>query len=278
MTSPRSALLAIAILLHGGMAFAENIDPANDGSQQAWAENVGWINAEPSGNAGPGVQVNDFELTGYMWGENVGWISLSCKNVSTCATTSYGVVNDGHGALSGFAWSENTGWINFAPATGGVLIDQMTGDFSGRAWGENIGWITFASNGANPFKVKTSWNCSPPPSLPSGSPVLTLGKSGTDTTLSWGTIAGATGYDVVKGDLTTLRSSGGNFALATNACLSNNRTTTSMPYSNVPTPGEGHWFLVRGENCGGKGTFDSAATHQVGLRDAEIAASGNDCP
>ena len=27
---------------------AENIDPANDGSQYAWAENVGWINFSPS--------------------------------------------------------------------------------------------------------------------------------------------------------------------------------------------------------------------------------------
>ena len=31
---------------------AENIDPDNDDSQYAWAENVGWINAEPGGDGG----------------------------------------------------------------------------------------------------------------------------------------------------------------------------------------------------------------------------------
>ena len=137
--SPRLVLLAILILLVGGVALAENIDPASDGSQYAWAENIGWINAEPSGNGGPGVQVSDFELTGSMWGENGGWISLSCKNGSTCGTTNFGVINNGHGVLSGYAWSENSGWINFAPPTAGVFIDVATGDFSGRAWGENVG-------------------------------------------------------------------------------------------------------------------------------------------
>lgn len=119
--------LGIPILLAGGLAFAENIDPGGDGSQYAWGENVGWFNAEPSGDGGPGMQVSDFELTGYLWGENVGWVNLSCKNASTCGTTDYGVINDGQGALSGYAWSENAGWINFAPGTGGVLIDVATG-------------------------------------------------------------------------------------------------------------------------------------------------------
>src|SRR6059036_871051 len=63
---------------------AENIDPASDGSQYAYAENVGWINAEPFGNGGPGLQVDDFEVTGFMWGENVGWINLSREVTSTC--------------------------------------------------------------------------------------------------------------------------------------------------------------------------------------------------
>lgn len=169
-------LLVLPILLTGGVAAAENIDPGGNGLRYAWGENVGWLNAEPSGNGGPGVQVSDFELTGSMWGENVGWISLSCTNRSTCGTASYGVVNNGHGVLSGYAWSENTGWINFGPADAGVVIDPGTGDFSGRAWGENVGWITFASTGVNPFKVTTGWNCSPAPSPPSGIPALNVSK------------------------------------------------------------------------------------------------------
>ena len=125
--SPGFVLLAIPVLVIGGVAFAENIDPGNDGSRYAWAENLGWINLQPSGPGGPGVQVSDSDLTGWAWSENVGWVSLSCTNRS-CAGGSYGVTNDGCGTLAGHAWSENAGWINFAPTGEGVTIDPQDGD------------------------------------------------------------------------------------------------------------------------------------------------------
>jgi hypothetical protein len=138
----------------GGMAvFGENIDPNDDGSQYAYGENVGWLNLEPGGDGGPGVEVGDCQLTGYAWGENIGWISLSCENTNSCGIIDYGIGNDGKGNLSGYAWGENVGWINFAPTGGGVFIDAY-GDFSGMAWGENIGWISFAPTEGG---VKTSW-------------------------------------------------------------------------------------------------------------------------
>ena len=74
--SPRFLLLAGLIVLTRGVAVAENINPANDESKYAWAENLGWLNAQPSGPGGPGVQVSDTGLTGWMWSENAGWISL----------------------------------------------------------------------------------------------------------------------------------------------------------------------------------------------------------
>ena len=168
--SPRFVLLAILILMAGGVAPAENINPNNDGSKYAWSENLGWLNAQPSGPGGPGAQVSNAGLTGYMWSENAGWISLSCTNTS-CGTTSYGVTNDACGTLSGYAWSENAGWINFAPTTCGgdqtcgVKIDPTTGIFSGRAWSENAGWITFSSAGPNPYQVATGWRRAVPPQI-----------------------------------------------------------------------------------------------------------------
>lgn len=137
-------------------SFAGNIDPDNNGFSYVYGENVGWFNAEPSGNSGPGLIVSDSLLTGYFWAENIGWVSLSCLNTGVCSTLSYGVLNDGAGNLSGYAWSENVGWINFAPTGGWVYIDG-DGFFRGRAWGENIGWVTFISEGDVSFKVKTSW-------------------------------------------------------------------------------------------------------------------------
>ena len=145
--------------------YAENIDPDNDGSKYAYGENVGWFNAKPLGNGGPGVEVEDTRLTGYIWTENVGWVSLSCENTNSCSSIAYGVINDGSGILAGYGWSENAGWISFScenangcdSANYGVTIDPSTGEFAGYAWGENIGWISFRSTGPVTYGVTTSW-------------------------------------------------------------------------------------------------------------------------
>jgi hypothetical protein len=261
-----------------GTGWAENIDPGEDGSQYAWGENVGWINAEPAGNGGPGVQVGDFELTGWMWGENVGWISLSCTNTASCGGgPAYGVRNDGAGNLSGLAWAENVGWIDFAPTTAGVFVDPATGDFAGEAWAENVGWVRFASSGPPGFKVSTAWTCDPPPAVPSGIPDLEVDREGPDALLTWTSAAGATGHDVVFGSLGVLRTLGGDFSGATMGCIADNRTTGSVRYEGDPVPGEGLWFLLRGVNCGGAGTYDSGQPSPHAPRDPGIAASGVDC-
>jgi hypothetical protein len=107
--------------------------------------------------------------------------------------------------------------------------------------------------------------------------VLNVGKSNENAVLSWTTIAAATQYDIVHGDLGLLSSGSGDFSVATIGCLDDNRTTTSVLFPNTPPPGGGYWFLVGGANCGGRGSYDSGGAAQVGLRDAEIAASLNDC-
>ncbi len=140
--------LIVSLSLSGPISYAENIDPQNTDDRYAYSENAGWLNLQPSGQGGSGVEVNDSGLSGYMWGENTGWIRLSHL---------YGnVSNDSFGGLSGYAWGENIGWINFDPVGGGVYIDAC-GDFNGKAWGENIGWISFRSNAEIPFKVTTQW-------------------------------------------------------------------------------------------------------------------------
>jgi hypothetical protein len=252
-------------------AAAETIDPTEDDSQYAYGENIGWLNAEPGGDGGNGIQVSDTELTGWMWGENVGWISLSCQNTGSCGTVSYGVSNDGCGDLSGYAWAENVGWINFSPSTAGVDIDPQTGDFSGQAWGENIGWIAFncsttMSCGTVDYKVKTSWVRSPPP----GSAGIGLSHSGTTTTITWSELTDASVYDLVEGDLNTLHGTG-SFTSATTGCLAENTTVRTATHSAPVTPGEGWWFLVRGQNCGGESSYGS------GLRDSEINAAAGSC-
>jgi hypothetical protein len=108
-------------------------------------------------------------------------------------------------------------------------------------------------------------------------PTRAFFTSVTRTTLAWCPMSTATGYDVVRGDLTLLRSSGGNFTTATVACLVNDDPTISTAYSLNPPVAGGIWFLVRVINAGVAGTYDSGAPSQVGSRDAEITASGADC-
>jgi hypothetical protein len=159
MRSKKTTLLTFGIVLMLGLrcAYAENIDPCDDGSQYAWGENIGWVNFEPNRpEPNVGATVDDNDLTGFIWSENVGWISLD-PNYG-------GVSNDSNGRLSGYAWAENVGWIDFDPNVSGdpncygVTING-NGDFDGWAWGENIGWIHFAS--ASPNNVQSSWTGDP---------------------------------------------------------------------------------------------------------------------
>ena len=163
------SLVATTILINPAAAEPETIDPAESGEQYAWGENIGWLNAEPLGNNGPGVTVFSDHLEGWMWSETIGWLSLSCANTNSCGQVDFGVGNDSSGYLSGLAWSENAGWISFScSSTGscgtlsyGVTISPTTGEFSGWAWSENLGWISFScmntgSCGRVGYGVKTA--------------------------------------------------------------------------------------------------------------------------
>ena len=48
-TSPGTLLVLLGLSL-SGLAVAENVDPDNDDSQYAWAENAGWFSAEQDTN------------------------------------------------------------------------------------------------------------------------------------------------------------------------------------------------------------------------------------
>jgi hypothetical protein len=265
----RFVLLFLAIGLAPIATLAENIDPINDDSQYAFGENIGWVNAEPSGNGGPGVQVTNFDLTGWMWGENVGWVSLHCVNTGSCGVTSYGVTNDACGNLSGYAWGENVGWINFAPATAGVSIDPQTGGFHGTAWGENVGWITFADDSPVAYGVTTSWRRYAPADVPE----IELGSDHVDLVISWSAVPDSDGYDVFQGSLTDLRTSGGDFSTSTSDCRAEDHATTD--YQQALTVGTAaDFFLVRAMNCGGNGTCNSEGLAQAADRDAGMAGSG----
>lgn len=96
--------------------------------------------------------------------------------------------------------------------------------------------------------------------------------------LVWLASLNATRYDAVRGSLSSLRATHGDFAAATLECLASDLTTTHLPYSPAPDPGDGFWFLVRGDAAGGPSTWNSAAASQVASRDAGINAASAGCP
>lgn len=115
--------------------------------------------------------------------------------------------------------------------------------------------------------------------VPTGTPSVQLSRiSGGAATLSWTSVSGATGYDVARGGLQTLRTTAGNFSSATTNCLGDNLTGTTVSDLQSPAAGQGFWYALRAVNCGGNASYDSGSPRQVASRDAGIAASGHGCP
>ena len=114
--------------------------------------------------------------------------------------------------------------------------------------------------------------------LPLAGTSLALSRTGFTANLAWAVFQGATSYDVVRGGLATLRGFAGDFTPSVNACVVNNTAATAAADPSVPGSGDAWWYVVRGVNCGGAGSYDSGSPRQAGSRDAEIAASGAACP
>lgn len=158
--SALTLVLAACVLLclNSAAVQAEDVDPFNDGSQYLYAENAGWINAEPGGNGGPGMSIQGSTVSGWLWSGNIGWISLSCSNTNSCADVQFATrVNVLDQSLQlfeldGYGWSENAGWISFSCANTNscntvfyrTQLDAQSGVLNGHAWSENLGWITLS--------------------------------------------------------------------------------------------------------------------------------------
>jgi hypothetical protein len=128
----------------------------------------------------------------------------------------------------------------------------------------------------------------PPCATPTYTGSLRGSKSG-GSSLAWSwTAGGASKFDLLQGDLTALRSTGGNFKSAldalpagVNACLANDTTALSLadPYG-APSAGGAEFTLLRpvAVACVAFGTLDEGVPSQVGSRDSGVEASPRACP
>jgi hypothetical protein len=98
-------------------------------------------------------------------------------------------------------------------------------------------------------------------------------------TLQWPVQPGANAYDVVKGDLTALRTGSGDFSGSILDCLDNDGTDGQAEDTERPPNGEGYYYLYRSIGCEGIwGTYDTGSAGQQGSRDSGINASADACP
>ena len=114
---------------------------------------------------------------------------------------------------------------------------------------------------------------------PGGLTTLTMIKNPDGSAvLHWGALAAAQTYDTIRGNLGTLQSCAGDFSVSTDACVDNDDSATTTADNAVPMSDVGFWYLVRGSNCGGAGTYNDPPGSRSASRDAGIAASPNACP
>ncbi len=96
--------------------------------------------------------------------------------------------------------------------------------------------------------------------------------------MHWSDVLEADRYDVVKGDLQALRSTGGDFTSTLLGCLEDDSRDARSGDSSDPSAGEGFYYLVRAQAACKSGTFNSGPPGQSGDRDSEIASSPHACP
>ena len=92
--------------------------------------------------------------------------------------------------------------------------------------------------------------------------------------IRWDPDPPASVYDVVRGDLGTLRGTGGNYQAATDECVANDRAADSVPFPLSPAPAAAYWFLLRSKG----GSYDAWDSTLAAPRDAGINAAPTSCP
>jgi N-acetylneuraminic acid mutarotase len=177
-------------------------------------------------------------------------------------------------------------------ANGGNAYDPLTDAWAplaspGAPWGRqahsavatDTGMIVFGgtsfSDATATGGVYCACSTAAPPVAITG---LLVEKTGSGHRLSWHAAPLATTYDLVRGSVNDLRTSGGDFTAATDDCVAGNHLLTWFDDPDDPALGQGFWYLARVRNSAGIGSYDSGAASQIGSRDAEINASVGACP
>jgi hypothetical protein len=150
------------------------------------------------------------------------------------------------------------------------VTDELAGAEAARLrWG-------YAVDRAVPY-IGSGWNLDDV-ALTGSTETERVSLSVTGELLSWSSVPGAFGYDVVRGDVGELLASGGDFSTATEECLADDLEALELSYGASPAPGDASWMLVRGVAVEAALTYQALGPAQVGSRDGGIEAAAASCP
>jgi len=187
----------------------------------------------------------------------------------------YRVARSTGGTGTTIACTSSLGYSDTGLTNGTTYYYTVTATFSGGA------------NSGGAGSTSAVIPATPPCAAPTYGGTLSGDKTGGVPTWSW-TGGGALAFDLVRGDLAVLRSSGGDFQAALDAlpggedaCLANDTGGLSLvdPYGD-PAPDTAYFTLLRPVTtvCAAVGTLDDGVPSQAGSRDAEVAGSSRACP
>ena len=237
-----------------------------------------------------GVVVGASENASYAW-RAFRWTAASAMqdlgtlpSHTSCGATAVNLNGDIVGSCSGATTDRAFRWT----ADGGIedlnlLVDTTLGWSLREATGINdagqiTGWGFNAAGETRAFRLSLPEDdapgCTAP--VPAHRPTLRLVEEDLGSTmLEWTGHTDAISYDVVRGDLGTLRRTLGDFTTV-EECLADNMPGLSLRHWGTPAVGSGSWYLVQPVGCAGPGSFDEA--NQTGSRDPEVAAAPAACP
>lgn len=225
--------------------------------------------------------------------------SMACADAGTLETsvdgTTWTVVADASftsGGFNGICTGQNNAILGKRAWCGGTIgpfqevninlgsDPNLVGKTIRLRWNEGdnpsigaVGWYVDSVTFSNTQVVATCTSgasCA----LPSATSGLQLPNR---NTLTWSVGAGASRYDVTRGSTLNLLAADG-FTATTTGCAANDLTVTTLTESLLPVAGDANWYLVRGANSCGVGSYNENSTSQQRLRDPGIAASPNACP
>ena len=142
--------------------------------------------------------------------------------------------------------------------------------------GVHVASLTATNQGGSDIATQTICVADSVPGLVTD---LTVTPQDEHVAITWTGAAGASAYDVIRGDLDLLALGGGDFGASVLICLADGAGMAPIEDDADPPPGGTFYYLVRAqEACGFAGTWDSGDPQQANPRDPGIAMSPQSCP